>query len=464
MTLVNSSNWREKAAEQLQAIAAPIFAATWVDSSKGGMLTVHVSSVPQRKALISSIVAAVGERVKVRFHTASSLTTPRSLERLVKRFRCDEIVYDPTQSMSRARALVDGATAMRASLGEKLSGLFYAPRLRTLYVALNSKQLAVGDKIRVAELADIERNILSSLRIAFTGQSSDCPAVRVGFGVPRAELVAVDQRSVAGFGSRVVRAIQRYWKPAAVAALMGFGASPAAAKEPAVSQTNLKVIGEAGTAADESAWVVGAGLTVPIGQQWGLQIEGAAAGIDDDSIYGTAAHLFTRDPDQYLLGLFASYASEDQFSLDATRVGAEAEIYLNQISILASAGYQFSDSLGDGFAGDIQLKWYVSDNFVLSGGAGIDDDRTLGLAGVEWQPGFSALPGLAFRVDASVGENDYESVLGGISYYFGADASLKDRHRKQDPELELLKLFKSVQQERDELCTVYGCGNVLPPN
>jgi hypothetical protein len=48
-------------------------------------------------------------------------------------------------------------------------------------------------------------------------------------------------------------------------------------------------------------------------------------------------------------------------------------------------------------------------------------------------------------------------VLGGISYYFGADASLKDRHRRQDPELELIKLFKAVELEREKLCAQYGC-------
>jgi hypothetical protein len=223
-----------------------------------------------------------------------------------------------------------------------------------------------------------------------------------------------------------------------------------------VSEPNLKVVAQAGENSSESAWVIGGGLTLPVGQQWGLQIEGGAAGIGDDTIYGTAAHLFTRDPDAYLLGLYAAYASEENFGMEATRVGAEAEIYLNQISILAKAGYQFSDTVTEGFVGDIELKWYLSDNFAVSAGAGIDEASTLAHGSIEWQPGFSALPGLAFRVDGSLGEDDYHSILGGISYYFGTDASLKNRHRRQDPELELIKLFKNIEIEREKLCTQYG--------
>ena len=454
---LGNSTWQAKAAESLRAVAAPIFAATFVNGAKGGIVTVHVSSVAQKKSVESSIRSALGMPVRVRFHSAASLTAPRSLEKLVRRFKCDEIIYDPTEAMTRAKALVDGAASVRASLGSKLAGVFYAPRLRTLYVALSSKALAVGEKVKIAELADIERNILNALRAAFAGQATDCPAVRVGFGIPRTELVPVDQMSVTSFGRRVAQAVSRYWKPAAIAAMLGFGsAGTAAAREPAVSAPNLKVVATAGETSSDSAWVVGGGLTLPLGQEWGLQVEGGAAGVGDDNIYGTAAHLFTRDPDKYLLGLFAAYASEDQFDLEATRVGAEAEIYLDQISILAKAGYQFSETVTEGFVGDIELKWYLSDNFAVSGGAGFDENSTLAQGSIEWMPGFGALPGLAFRMDGSVGEDDYHSILGGITYYFGTDASLKDRHRKQDPELELIKLFRAVEVEREKLCTQYG--------
>ena len=158
-----------------------------------------------------------------------------------------------------------------------------------------------------------------------------------------------------------------------------------------------------------------------------------------------------------MLGLFAAYASENAFDLDATRVGAEAELYINQVSILLAAGYQFSDTVEDTAFGNIEVRWYVTDDFAVSAGGSFDDENSIGRAGVEWRPGFSALPGLAFRVDGAFGEDDYQSIMGGLTYYFGADASLKDRHRRQDPGSALNDLLSSVQQERDRLCAQYGC-------
>ena len=461
MLLHISSVASDQLAERLRSVAAPIFAASWSVGAQSASLTVHVSAVSKRNSVRSSIVSALADcglgRTKVRFHTASRLLAPRSLERLVKRLAGDEIVYDPTGSISRAKALVTAGRAARASLGSRLDGLFYAPRMRTLFVALNAKQIATGEKFKVGELADIERQVVSALGGAFASQLSDCPAIRVGFGVPSIELVPVDQRSVAGWPTRAARTVRRFWKPIAIAALFGFGANVAAAEGPAVSQTNLKVTGSTGSADGESVWFLNAGLTAPLGESWGLQVEGAAGNADDSALYGMAGHLFTRDPDSYLLGLFAAYASEDQFDLEATRLGAEAELYLAQVSILAKAGYQFSDSIGDGSFGEIELRWYTSDKFALSGGLTFDEVSTLSRIGAEWQPGFSALPGLAFRVDGVFGEDDYDSIMGGLTYYFGTNASLKDRHRRQDPDSALFSLFQSVQEQKSNLCAQYGC-------
>jgi hypothetical protein len=280
--------------------------------------------------------------------------------------------------------------------------------------------------------------------------------VRVGFGVPATELVPVDQQSVVGWGRRVARAARRYWKPVAIATLFGFGANAAAAKDPAVSQTNLKITGSGGTVDDEGAWFANGILTAPLGNSFGLQLEGGGGSIDGNAVWGASGHLFTRDPESYLLGLFAAYAAESEFDLDATRVGAEAEIYLNQVSLLVAAGYQFSSHIEETAFGDVEVRWYVTNNFVLSGGGSFDEENSVGRVGVEWQPGFSALPGLAFHVDGAFGDNDFDSIMGGITYYFGANASLKDRHRRQDPDSALFSLFQAIQQERAKLCAQYG--------
>ncbi len=236
----------------------------------------------------------------------------------------------------------------------------------------------------------------------------------------------------------------------AVAAAIGAGS--AIARDPAVSTTNLKVTGTGGSTDGEGAWQGVAALTAPLGPTMGVQGEGGAFGVDGDTAYGLAGHVFTRDPDDYLAGLFVAYASEDEFDLEATRIGAEAEFYLGQVTLLFKAGYQFADAIDDTAFGEAELRWYASDNFVLGGGVSFDEDAAFGHAGTEWLLGGSTLPGLALRADVYVGENGYDSVMGGFTYYFGDDSSLKDRHRRQDPDSALFQLFQTIERERGEQC------------
>lgn len=437
----------------LLELSAPIFAATCT----GGTLFVHVAARGRRAAVVAEIRQALGNDAQILFYNERDLLTPRSLERFVDRIKGDEVIYDPTGSLTRAKALVSAGRATRQALGAKVGGVFYAPRLRTLFVSLEVNEIAVYRMIKVGVLKDIEREISNAVASAFVGRTSDCPAIRIGFGVPAAELVPVDQRSVVGWSTRTFGAVRRHWKPIAAALLFGFGANAAAAKDPAVSQTNIKITGVRGSTDEADTWAANAILTAPLGHSWGLQVEGGATDIDGSTTWGAAAHVFTRDPESYLVGLFAAYASETEFDMDATRVGAEAELYINQISLLLAAGYQFGgDNVHETGFGDIEVRWYVTDDFALSAGGNFDEANSVGRAGVEWRPGFSALPGLAFRMDGAFGEDDFQSILGGITYYFGADASLQDRHRRQDPASALISLMLSVQNEQQQLCTQYG--------
>ena len=455
----------ERIASALRAIPAPIFAAAWSNDRSDAALLVHVAAAPRRSIIRQQILQALNavgiERARIRFHNAAQLHAPRSLERLVARFGGEEIAYDPTEAVGRAKALVNASRAVRASVNEKLFGLYYAPRLRTFYVALKATSLMSGEKVKVADLAAIEFAVVAAMKAAFAPKLDDCPAVRVGFGLPQAHLVAVDGRSVVRWTRRLASAARRYWKPVTVAALFGFGLTSTAAadgngREPAVSETNLKLSGSGGQTDDDASWSVGAGLTVPVGQFTGVQLEAGGLGVGDDSIFAAGAHFFTRDPDKYLLGLFAAYAKEDQFSLEAEQVGAEAELYMQQFSILAKAGYQFSDQLGDKAFGAIDLRWYATDNLAITAGGAFQEDQNQAHLTAEFLPGLRALPGLAFNVQGVIGDDDYDSVMGGITYYFGSHASLKDRHRKQDPESALINLFHSVEEERSKLAAIYG--------
>lgn len=448
-------------AEALRSIAGPVFAAVWVQTAQNTELVVHASSGRGQRDLRLNIVNALSgigvPKVKVHFHAVSSLLSPKSLERLVSKFAGSKIVYDPTQSLSRAKALVEASRAVRVALTDRVRGLFYAPRLRTYYVTLEAARVVVGDKVKVSELAAIERAVLSAVSQAFVGEAAESPAVRVGFGLPAASLVPVDQLSVMGMNARIAGAIKRYWKPITVAALFGFGTATAArAEDPAVAEPNLKVTGQFGNVIDDYSWQVQGQFTAPLGETFGLAIEAGGGAVNGHDAYGAAGHLFMRDPDTYLIGVFGGYAESSDFAVDVARAGVEGEFYFDALTISGTAGYQFSSSIGDAAFGSIDIRWYVTNNFYLSGGGMIEDDRMYARVGTEWQPGFAALPGLAFNAQGVWGDDDYHSIMGGLTYYFGVPASLKDRHRKYDPDSALFGLFQSVQQEQQRLCAAYG--------
>lgn len=229
---------------------------------------------------------------------------------------------------------------------------------------------------------------------------------------------------------------------------VGAVAMPAFARDPAVSALNFKVTAAAGEVEDEEgSWLGLAQATAPLGHAWGLQGEAGVFDRDGDTAWGLAAHAFTRDPASYLIGGFGAYASSDQFDVDVGRIGIEGEYYFDRITLSANAGYQFGDGFIDdtGF-GEVAATWYADEDFAFSGGAAFDDENVVGHFGAEWLVGRgSSLSGLALRGDLWHGDNSYDAVMGGVTYYFGQEASLKDRHRKQDPDSALLDLLHAVE-------------------
>ncbi len=447
-------------AKTLMSISGPIFAAVRNDGARGGLI-VHASRSGDwarlRNEVLSRLASEGVADVKVQFHNPDKLARAKSLQTFVSSVSDGRIVYDPTGSLARGRALVETTDALRASLGSRTKSFFYAPMLRSLVVVLRKPNVKAGETLAVADMAQIEASVVQAVKGAFSALEGMAPSVRVGFSTPKALLVPVDRLSVAGLIERIAHSAKTYWKPAAVAAVFGFGAvAPAAAQDPAVSEPNFKLKGSFGEVIDDETWVVEGAFTAPLGERFGFAIDGGYAQNDDTDVWGTAGHLFARDPESYLIGLFAAYAEGNQFDIDVTHVGGEFELYLDDLTIAGNAGYQFSSGLGDKAVGGIDFKWYADQNFAITAGAFGDEDATFGRGRLEWQPGFAALPGLAFNVDGVIGEDDYHSVMGGLTYYFGTPVSLKDRHRRQDPDAPLGPMFNGVQAEQDRLKRLYG--------
>jgi hypothetical protein len=216
---------------------------------------------------------------------------------------------------------------------------------------------------------------------------------------------------------------------------------------PAVSGPNGKVeIGggwsDIDDLGDDEVFRGGAAFSMPVGDMFGIQADLTALDAYGDTAIGGAGHLFTRDPNSYLLGVYGGYV--DVGSTDAWYVGPEAELYLDNISIEAVGGFMdFSGVSGTDFYAMGKVALYATDNLRLSVGASTVADFESANAGLEWFMGDTGLP-LSLTVEGQLGEDGYTSVLAGLSLYFGGeDKSLIRRHREDDPRLHFFNIFSA---------------------
>ena len=392
-----------------------------------------------RKAKRALSEAGIEVRCKVKEHDEKRLLKTASLDRLVREFGRDSIVFDPTGGIGRARAVVRCAARIRGTLGAGLAGIYLEPWRRTLYVVLHRDTVVRDGEVAVDRLREIESSVAGAVHHGLDGVAGSFSLkVRVGFGLPNISLVPVDAASArAGRAHpRVLRKLRTSSYAATVAGFLGAGvAGSAMADGSAVSGPNAKIsIGAGDTDGDATGLATGS-VSFPVGDKFGAQIDGAFGGVGGDAAGGIGGHLFWRDPDKGLLGLTAAFAGRDSRGPNSGgRAGVEGELYLGQFTTGASAGYQFGE-IDHGGVGSINLRWYGTDDFMLSGGGAVAAGDSIARFGAEYQPGVKALPGLSVFADAEFGEHDWDRVFVGLRFYFGGKTkSLIRRHREDDPE------------------------------
>ena len=219
---------------------------------------------------------------------------------------------------------------------------------------------------------------------------------------------------------------------------------------PAVSEFNGKVEFGGGTAGstilgNSGEFYGAASLSIPLGERFGLQADFANVNAFGQNSTGAAAHLFARDPKSYLIGGLAGYANFG--AATGAWVGPEAELYLDNISIEATAGYMSLTPNGaasqDKFfaLGDIGL--YATDNLRLTVGASSIADFKSAHAGMEWLLSDTGMP-VSFKADGRIGDDNFYSLTAGISFYFGGpEKSLIRRHREDDPRNRVFDIFSA---------------------
>ncbi|GLK67893.1 hypothetical protein [Hansschlegelia plantiphila] len=244
------------------------------------------------------------------------------------------------------------------------------------------------------------------------------------------------------------------------------------ALKPAVDAVNGKLEGFGGWAdgrfgrkGDFSGGGLGS-VTFPLGPTLGAQFDGLAAIQDGDFVGGGAAHLFTRDPDRYLLGVYGSAVGfENRAGAWNGKIGVEGEAYFDRLTISGVAGYEHvwggSNSFerirrGGSFFDYVDVSYYLTDDWKVSVGHRYTGRRNAAAFGTEFRLPFQGLDVSAFA-EGRVGEHDYKAVWAGLKFYFGSTPkSLIARHRESDPSNWLKDDLFSVSSRRK-------AGGTVPP-
>lgn len=214
-------------------------------------------------------------------------------------------------------------------------------------------------------------------------------------------------------------------------------APPSIIAEPAVSGINAKIEAVGGNTDGTGSQALQGSFTMPLGSYFGGQVDLLGGKIGGDTISGAGGHVFWRNPEFGLVGITASQSRLDK--IDFSRYGAEAEYYLNNFTINIYGGRQEGDTPNTGYAG-ATASYYITENILVQLGGETVSDQHNGNVNVEWQPEFTP-NGLSLFVNGMSGNNDIEAIYAGVKFYIGANKSLIDRHRKDDPSNQLYNNF-----------------------
>ncbi len=231
---------------------------------------------------------------------------------------------------------------------------------------------------------------------------------------------------------------------------------------PAVSGVNGKISLEGGALDAEGFAAFKGSISLPLGQQFGLQVDGAVGVLDEEFIGGGGGHLFWRDPSIALLGIYGSYTTIEALDGDIARLGVEGEYYWNQLTLKAVIGAEFIDIDapvdydGTNLFAFSDLSYYANDNLELSVGHRYTGEKHALALGVEYQLSQQVFAsGVSLFAEGRIGEDDYKGAWAGVRMYLGDEKTLIRRHREDDP---------TDWEEDNLLGIVNAAGNGCVPN
>lgn len=229
---------------------------------------------------------------------------------------------------------------------------------------------------------------------------------------------------------------------------MATKASPSPSCAQAVDGINGKLGGYGGSFGNKTYYEAEGALAVPLGCEFGAQIDLNGGSFDGRFIGTVAGHMFWRNPAQGLLGAYGDFTKWDEFGgVRAGHVGPEAEGYFGRWTVQGVAGGEFGNSASGTvgtvvqtfnvktrFFDEANLAYYPVDNLELYVGHRYLGGKNAAAFGGEWGIPMSHGVMAALFAEARVGEKSDHGAWGGVRFYFGQkDKSLIRRHREDDP-------------------------------
>ncbi|HEX4296661.1 MAG TPA: hypothetical protein VHZ56_01440 [Devosia sp.] len=187
-------------------------------------------------------------------------------------------------------------------------------------------------------------------------------------------------------------------------------------------------------------------LTLPLGDTFGLQADFAAATAPGFNT-SAALHVFTRDPQSYLIGGTLGIVRTP--GAEVVAAGPEAELYAGRWTIEAWGGlavaHHFAPATDHvGAFAMATLAYYLDDNLRLTAGVSSLDGFNAVHFGAEYLLDGFSLP-VAVVGDARIGQDGSLQATIGLRGYIGAPGkSLIRRHREDDPDDQGTALIAAV--------------------
>ncbi|MDD3444237.1 MAG: hypothetical protein PHS60_02405 [Zavarzinia sp.] len=225
----------------------------------------------------------------------------------------------------------------------------------------------------------------------------------------------------------------------------------------AVAETNFQLSIFGG--GDENGGLYGGApsLTIPLGDNAGLQIDGIAGFVaDEQGFAGGAAQLFFRDPETYMVGIVGAGYYLDSYAQYA--VSGIAEFYLDNITLEATVGYTLGDVVPDQFYGRGGISIYPNPNLRIGAGLMYSDEVQLG-GDIQIEALLTDIPGMALFATGAFDDKG-STGYGGVRFYFGSGSDLlgADRTKQAADEPTLMDIHRRLVRPNFFLSDPIGFG------